>query len=57
MDKELSFDNIDVEDVVDDIMPVSRVAKIIDENEFLNEDEEEIRIEEIEITLDSLGLD
>ncbi|SFI27614.1 hypothetical protein [Nitrosomonas sp. Nm34] len=52
MDKELSFDNIDVEDVVDDIMPVSRVAKIIDENEFLNEDDEEI-----EITLDSLGLD
>jgi hypothetical protein len=57
MDKELSFDNIDVEDVVDNIMPVSRVAKIIDENDFLDEDDEEIGIEEIEITLDSLGLD
>ena len=57
MDKELSFDNIDVEDVVDHIMPVSRVTKIIDENEFLNENDEEFGIEEIEITLDSLGLD
>ncbi len=52
MDKELSFDDIDVDDVVDDIMPVSRVMKIIDEIEFLKEDDEEI-----EITLDSLGLD
>ncbi|SFM22990.1 hypothetical protein [Nitrosomonas communis] len=57
MDKELSFDNIDVDEVVNDIMPISRVAKIIDENEFLNEDDEDIEIEEIEITLDSLGLD
>ena len=57
MDKELSFDNIDVDEVVNDIMPISRVAKIIDENEFLNEDDGDIEIEEIEITLDSLGLD
>lgn len=52
MDKELSFDDFDVDDVVDDTIPVSRVAKIIDEIEFLKED-----YEEDEITLSSLGLD
>lgn len=52
MDKELSFDDIDVDDVVDDIIPVGRVVKIIDENEFFTEDNEET-----EITLSSLGLD
>ena len=52
MDKELSFGDFDVDDVVDDIIPVSRVAKIIDEVEFLKED-----YEDTEITLKSLGLD
>ncbi|MDV6343381.1 hypothetical protein [Nitrosomonas sp. Is37] len=52
MDKELSFDDIDVNDVDDDIIPVSQVVKIIDEIEFLKEN-----YEEIGITLDSLGLD
>lgn len=52
MDKELSFYDIDVDDVADDIIPVGRVMKIIDENEFFKEDDEET-----EITLNSLGLD
>ncbi|SDH50437.1 hypothetical protein [Nitrosomonas sp. Nm132] len=52
MDKELSFDDIDVDDMTDDMIPVSRVVKIVDEIEFLKED-----YEETEITLRSLGLD
>lgn len=55
MNKGLSFDDIDVDDVLDvndDIMPVSRIAKIIDEVEYLKED-----YEEADITLSSLGLD
>ncbi|SDZ09351.1 hypothetical protein [Nitrosomonas sp. Nm58] len=52
MDKELSFDDIDVDDMTDDMIPVSRVVKIVDEIEFLKED-----YEETEITLSSLGLD
>lgn len=52
MVKELSVDDIEVDEVVDDMIPVSRVVKIIDDIEFLKDD-----YEEIEITLSSLGLD
>jgi hypothetical protein len=52
MDKELSVDDIEVDELVDDMLPVSRVVKIIDDIEFLKDD-----YEEIEITLSSLGLD
>ncbi len=52
MDKELSVDEIDIDEVADDMIPVSRVVKIIDDIEFLKED-----YEETEITLSSLGLE
>lgn len=52
MNKGLSFDDFDVDDFSDDIMPDSRIAKIIDEIEFTKDD-----YEDIEITLSSLGLE
>jgi hypothetical protein len=52
MNKGLSFDDIDADDFSDDIMPDSRIAKIIDEIEFTKDD-----YEDIEITLSSLGLE
>lgn len=51
MNKELSFNDIEMEDVADDTLPTCRIVRIIDEIEFLKEDEE------TEITLSSLGLE